>query len=571
MTAVPWRRRLAGVLVGLVLAATAAVAAAAHPLRALLPADAVLVLGVEGGADASEVLTPLLDAWEATGLGEALRGLVGDDLGALDTANQLDAWSLLGEAAYLVVSVNPFNPFPALTLIAAVDGATGARVSERLAADAAASGAQAQREGAIDFVLFGPELFGWPFAAVHDGELLALSSNPDTLRALLRQRQGTSEPNLLRSPGGLATLSDLESGVLLGYLDPGGLARALNPFASGLGFDRTVQRLQQVARTSGPIAGVALLSDAALVTRSLQRIDGERGDAALQALLRSTPPLQSVAFADALAALPDSALRVSVQASDPQAWWRYLGDLARELPELGVPDLNRTLRDLLGVDLGTAVFGWTLPGVVSVAMPGSAGPAGQVIGLRTRDEAAARRGLASLTTELGVRLALFSGAFGALAGAPAGAPAARASTVAGVEVRSLDLAPGLTLATAVHAGWAWFATSEAALAALLEAQPAGATRLASALTLAPSDAHALTSNRAAGTLPGGLNLLPGIAPLLSTALAELAEPERLQGVEQALSEFLSAIAPLFGEGLGWTRLDGEGRIERFSSTALNLR
>lgn len=573
----PQRAGARGWRVALALVLLAAVAYA-QPLRDLLPVDAVLVLGIEGGAAVADQLTPLRHPWQTLGVGDALLGLFGvglsdtlDDAGvgvrgALAQVIELGPQALLGEAAYLVVSVNPFNPLPALTLLARIDEITGARV-DALLHQALADGARAQREGSINFVLVGPEVLGWPFAAVRDGDFLGLSSDPDALRTVLRQRQGSSEPNLLQTPGARSTLAHLGDGVLLAYLDPGGLARAITPIASRLGFDRSVQRLLQAARSSGPLAGVARFENHAIVTRSLQRIDDERGDRALQALLTHTP----VALTGALRYLPENARSVSLQPTDLQALWSYLTLLARELPELGVPDLPRTIRDIFGVNVADNLINWTAAGLVSVQTlpPDESWLGGQVIGLRTRDEAAARRGVQALTLELAAPLMLFTNPF-----SQGSSPASREYRVAGVSVRATELIRGVTVVTAVHDGWVWLASSEAALAQVLRAGLEGdgsATPLARALTRAPSDAHAVSASRAGLALSSTVALLLEGGPLLaSTLLGANFDAASSATAERALQAYLDAITPLFGEGLGWSRLDREGRVERVSVSELKL-
>jgi hypothetical protein len=560
--------QLRAALLTLLLVATAP----AQSLRDLLPADAVVVLGIEGGAGAAERLTPLTDPWTGVTLEEgllALLGLAGGSFGdrdALATIFDLDPQTLLGEAAYLVVSVNPFNPFPALTLLAQIDEATSAHF-DALLAQALATGARAQREGAIDFVLVGPEVLGWPFAAVRDGDLLALSSNPDALRAVLRRRQGSSEPNLLQSPGASHTLAHLGDGVLLAYLDPFGLARAITPIATGLGFDRSVQRLLQALRTAGPVAGVLRLEAESIVTHSLQRIDDERGDRALQDLLRHTP----LSLDAALRYLPEHASSVSLQPTDPQGAWAYLTLLARELPELGVPDLGRTIRDLFGIDLATSLFAWTTPGLVSVQLPTSdADPlGGQVFGLRTRDEAAAQRGLQTLTQELGGILGLFTNPFNF-----GNRPPGRELSVAGVRVRVDEITSGVVLASAVHDGWVWLATSEAALVTVLRAGIEGDgsdSPLARALQESPADAHGRSASTTGLAFSSLTELLFDSAPLLlGTLLGGDLNPADLQRLEGAVQGYLETIAPRIGAGRGWSRIDSEGRVERVSITALDL-
>jgi hypothetical protein len=115
----------------------------------------------------------------------------------------LELMDLLGREAWLGVSVSPFNPLPALTLLARVDGETGARFGALLDRERA-DGALELSEGAVRFVQI--EVDGFPLAAALDGDLLALSSNPDVLRGVLRLRQGSTEPSFGTAAGAAATL-----------------------------------------------------------------------------------------------------------------------------------------------------------------------------------------------------------------------------------------------------------------------------------------------------------------------------------------------------------------------------
>jgi hypothetical protein len=149
--------------------------------------------------------------------------------------------------------VSPFNPLPAVTLLASVEPATAARF-EALFERERAAGALDLREGAVRFVQV--ELDGFPLAAALDGDLLALSSNPDVLRGVLRQRQGATEPNFGDAPASSATLGALGPGELVGFLDLGPLGRALAPFGDGMGFDASIARILALLETLGPVAGV---------------------------------------------------------------------------------------------------------------------------------------------------------------------------------------------------------------------------------------------------------------------------------------------------------------------------
>lgn len=596
----PGRHR-AWALRALALAALALPAAHAQDLARLLPADTTFALGAHGLGDAQALLAPLVDPWVELGVGEALAaalagadvagladatGLPGADVDAEALADAwpaelegLDPWALLAREAWVGVSVSPFNPLPALTLLARVDGDVGARFDALLARVAGEAGAQSLTEGAIGFVV-APQGEGFVLAAARHDDLLALSSNPDVLRGVLRLAQGSAEPGFLDAPGVAATLGTLGAGELYGFLDLGPLGRALAPLANGVGFDRSVARLVDLLETLGAYAGVTRLSEDGATTTTLRQLNGQGRDEALRALLGAAGP----APRDLLAWVPSDALSVQVTALDPSAWWSYVRGLVGGLTELGVPDLDRTVRDVVGVDPGGDLFGWTAPGLAivqtGVGAPTELGaPAQDLLGesvwvLRARDAAAAEAGLARAMSALTQRAVVFADPF-AQPGNGA-TVAVRESTVAGATVRAYDLFPGLTLATAVASdasgAVALIATTEAGLAAVLEAGPAGVALPAvfdGLLATVPADASAfvLTDDRAVMASTGALlgqqvQLLAGFGGGIDFAAVERATA--------ALDAYFDAIAPRFGGSASWSRGAG-GRVEGAEVTRVDLR
>ena len=571
----------------------------AQQLQRLLPADTALALGVQDLGAATDLFAGFVDPWVELGVGEALAaalagfdpaallgGAIGGPVdpdaldGALDLPPELDGldlWALLGSEAWLGVSVSPFNPLPAVTLLARVDGETAARF-ESLFARERAAGALALSEGAIPFIVVLPDDESFPLAAALDGDLLALSSNPDVLRGVLRLRQGSPEPGFSDAPGVADTLGALGAGELYGFLDLGPLARAIAPFAGGLGFDVSVQRLLSLVETLGPVAGVTRLSPDGTATTSLRRLDPLGGDAALVGLLSSPAP----APRELLAWVPAGAVSVQVSSVDARAVWAYLGDLVAGLRELGVPDLNRTVADVLGVDLSRDLFGWTAPGLLVVQTGvGELAPLGApaenllgetVIAVPAADMAAAESGLARLVTELAQRVALFADPF-ATPGANA-VVAVHEVDVAGVTMRVYAVLPGLTLATAVSDGLAWIATSERGLVQALTAGRAGGSLpepFLGLLTQVPANAAAFTlsDNRAAlettrQALTQQVQLLAGFAP-------GGIDFDAVDRATEALEAYLDAIAPRFGGTVSWSSVDDTGRLRTDERAAIDLR
>jgi len=582
-------------LAGVLLLAAFAPAARAQALQRLLPADTALALGLHELDGARDLLAAFVDPWVELGVGEALAdalggldaaGLMGvpldaDDLdGEFDLPPELEGleiWDLLGREAWLGVSVSPFNPLPAVTLLARIDGETGARF-DALFARERAEGALALTEGAIGFVVVEPGDGGFPLAAARDGDLLALSSNPDVLRGVLRQRQGSTEPAFGDAPRAAATLGALGDGQLHGFLDLGPLARSLAPFAAGLGFDTSVERLLAVFETLGPVAGVTRLSEAGTATTTLRRLQPSGGDAALVALLDAP----GAAPRELLGWVPEGTLSVQVSALDLRDWWRYLGDLVAGLRELGVPDLNRTVADVLGVDLARDLVGWTAPGLVVVqtglgetaalGAPASDLLGETVFGLRTSDEAAAEAGLRRLLDELAQRVALFADPFAAPGGNAV--VVVRELTLAGVAARAYDVLPGLTLVTSVTDGMAWIATHEEGLERVLLAGRGGAPLPASFAELAdlvPAGATAFTlaDNRASLAATG--DALKQQVQLLAGFAGGGIDFDAVERATDALEAYLEAIAPRFGGTVSWSSHGGAGELRSDERAFIDLR
>jgi hypothetical protein len=566
----------------------------AQDLQRLLPAETVLALGLRGLDAAAPLLSPFIDPWVELGVGEALAEVLGGldptallggmplDPGDVDTELTLPAeleglelMDLLGREAWLGVSVSPFNPLPALTLLARVDGETGARFGALLDRERA-DGALELSEGAVPFVQI--ETDGFPLAAALDGDLLALSSNPDVLRGVLRLRQGSTEPSFGTAGGAAATLGVLGEGELLGFLDLGPLARALSPLGAGIGFDASIDRLVALLETLGPIAGVTRLSESGTVTTTLRRLEPGAGDAALVRLLTAPSP----APRELLDWVPAEALAVTVTGLDVGAWWAYLADLVGGLRELGVPDLNRTVADVLGVDLGRDLFGWTAPGVaivqtgvgeltpIAVAADDLLGES--VIGLMTTDPSAAEAGLARLLVELTRRVSLFADPFAA-PGATAQV-AMRERDVDGVTLRAYEVLPGLTLSTAVAGGVAWIGTSEAGLEAVLRTGAAGgdlSPAFAAGLAQVPDGVDAFTlSDDRASLAATGASLAQQVQLLAGFAGGGI-DFDAVDRATEALEAYLDAIAPRFGGTVSWSVSSDDGLVRSEERISIDLR
>jgi hypothetical protein len=573
----PARLALARLALALIVGALLGAPAVAQRLAGFLPADTFAAIGTVDLNAHADVLDDFVAEWERLGLTERLGAALGgvSDLGAafggpadgdgggaelpteLEGIGPLD---LVGTEAWAALSISAFNPLPVFTVVASVDEGTGARFDALIAEAAAESGAMTLSEGGASFVVT-PASDGLPLAMVRFGDLLAVSTNPDVLRGVLRQAQGSPDPSFTDSDGFVATLGRLGDGAFAGYLDLAAVAHALAPLAAGLGFDATVERLTAMFETVGAGAFVMRVTPDGTEREGVQVLRGDGRDPALFTLLgRSAPAPQAL-----LAAVPAEAFSVQVGNASPRAWWDYVVDLLAGLRELGIQDPDRMLLDLTGVDLRRDLFSWTGTGVMtmvtgfgSVVEPGV--PAEALLGesvyvLVADDEAAARTGLHRLLGHLGGTISAFTDPM-----AQGGPVVTRERTVDGVTVTTYDLFPGAGISVAVTGGLAVIGTTE-------EGTDAAVRVIVGGPELSPMLGRLLLEVPAAAT---GFSLSDDRAALEGTAEGLAAQVQLLAGMggaaaldfdavveaTDALEEFLTFVASRLGGSVGWSTVDG---------------
>jgi len=559
----------------LALALTLPVGASAQRLPTLLPADTVVALGVVGLEEHAALLDGVLADWERFGVGPALeRALGGFDGGALGLPSTptgaddlelppglegLELLDVLGREAWVGVSISPFNPLPSVTLLALVDDAVAERFATLIGDTYDEPGARRLREGDTEFVAVIVD--GLPLAAARRGELLALSSNPDTLRFVLRAAQGGGEASFGSSAGYAASLGTLAPGQLYGYLDLDPVARALAPRASGLGFDRSVARLSAALETVGVSAGVMRVTPDGSASESVQLPRGDGRDAALFRLLTAT----GTAPERLLAAVPAEAVSISVSAGDASAGFEYLMQLLSELPELALPDPAGLLRDFVGLDLRRDVFSWAEPGWMSVTTgfgatvdPGI--PADDLLGesalvLLSRDDAAARTGLERSAGAVASLVSAFADPMGM-----GGVVQPLRRQVAGVEIAHFDVFPGLELHVAAANGFALIATSHGAADAVAQAIGMGAqpgATIARLLPAVPASAGRFSVSDDRATLLGSADQLTQQVQLIAGLSGGTGlDFDAVEAATEALEGFLSALAERLGGSVSYGVVDG---------------
>jgi hypothetical protein len=559
--------------IGLMLLVLSLTSSFAQSLVGVLPADTTVALGTVGLRQHEERLAPFIEEFERLELGEALAAVFGADGRELTVDNaafpDVGILELIGDEAWIALSLSRFNPLPAVTLVARPSAEANARIASGIAQ---AEGLETLREGDITFyqqTLDEPELTVSVIAFAQVDDVVVISSNPDTLRAILRQLSGATEPSFTSSAGYQATLGTLEPGTLYGYLDYAQIGGSLAPLARGVGFDQLVRRLEQSFATAGVSAGVIRVTDTGLQQESIQRPDQSGGDSRLYALLTETATVQ--ADADGV---PAEVLSWSVGANTLPAWWDYLNDITRSTPELG-GTLNELVQSFFGIDVNRLLFSWMGPqittistGVGEVTQPGV--PSSNLLGesvylIEATDPAAAETGLQTLLQTLGTGLAAFTDPMG-----QAGNLETTTQEIAGVSVTTVTITSGITLSYAVRDNTVIIATSpDAMVATLSPAAPLSATPQFEELTrIAPETArtYALSDNQrtledSAAQLTSQLQLLVGLSGGANLDF------EAVETASERLSDFISFIAERLGSSLSYSGVRN-GIIYSYSETEI---
>ena len=384
----------------------------------------------------------------------------------------LGSLEVLGQEAWLALSASPYSPLPALTMVTKVTPA-GAKQVQALLDKAGTQGVETLQESGATFYqlkLKGTEPLQVLAYTLTD-DLLALSTNPDELRGVLRRYQGANEPNFETAKNYGDTLGTLKKGTFYSFFDYARIADVAAPYAQNLGFDPLVKRLSQAFATAGAVGGVVQLTNDGLVSEGFQATNQGGGDASLYALLN----------ADTAAAtnvtVPSEALSFSATALNWSGWYDYLNELARNVPQLG-GDLDSLILSFTGLTLRDSIFSWTgnqlvtvTTGLSGAAQPGV--PSDNLLGesvylIEAKNAAAAERGLGELLQNLSQVASSLGSAQGS-----GGQPQRSQETIAGVNVTRFDLSPSATLFYTVQNGYALIGTSQAAMAATLSASTRG--------------------------------------------------------------------------------------------------
>lgn len=548
--------------------------ATAASLLNLLPDGTLAAFGVEGLAEHQEKADVFIDEWnrlDLTNLLEAAYGGEIEDAAGADDAEipealkNADPLDLIGQELWVTVSVNSFNPLPAVTVVATMNEA-GRAVIQTLF-DEAAADAEIQRltEGNAEFTVLQPPPdpdggaisdLGMVLAYGQIGDLVVLSSNPDVARGVLRRHQGASEPNLADTPAFNATVGALGSGNFYTYVDLAGAVAVAKPFAAGMGFDALVDRLERALVTAGASGTVSTIVDGGFDGASLRVLGARDGDPQLYDLLAGPA---TVSGATAAFTSP-GALGYSVATFDLPGWWAWLNDVAASEPQLGLSDLNLMVEQMLGLNLEQTLFSWMGDEVATINLGFAPAtdigtpldnPLGESVYLvETTDAAAASSGIATL---LQIAVSSASAFMDPMGEGEAITP--QTGNVAGVDVTTWNLADGFTLSTAVADGYAIFATTPGAMTSVLEARGGGAglsATLAPLRSQVPAGVRSFTlSDDRASMAATAETLLSQMGMLAGMSGADL-DFDAAESANQALAQFVEFVGGRFGGSVSYT-------------------
>lgn len=536
---------------------------AAQSLAPLLPSDTLVAFGVQGLNQHEAKLRPIIDEWERLDLTTLLERTGGED--ATDEIpaelKDMSLFDLLGDELWIAASASSFSPLPALIVVARVSDRAAALIKQSRDEENAGGTVETLTEGNLKFDVFTSDDDGSTLAFAQDGRFVALTSNPDTLRGVLRRYQGAAEANFTDSPAYAATLAGLTPAVVSFMIDLPSAAKVAQPLAAGMGFDQSIERVAAMLKTVGVVSSVVRLTDSGIETLSIQALGDRSLDPALYDLLTAKGGYPAAA----LGFTPAGALGVQANNFSAGAWWRYLNVLVSELPELGIGDLDSFLADNLGIDLNQMLFSWmgTGAGAITVSAPTTAAPGvtpDNILGdsvylLAVTDEAAAQAGLSqflAMTTSLASSFMDPSGGPGLVQ------PTTRTSS--GTNVTTYDLGEGIVVEVAFSKGFLLVATSSSGMDAALAAGAAGAGlsgSLAPLLQNVPGAAVSITlSNDQANLRSLADTVLSQFGTAVGMAGSEDLDFEAAEAAGAALTEFVNFVADKFGGSYSYQVVDG---------------
>jgi hypothetical protein len=563
----------------------------AQELARLLPAETFFALGIRDWTSHRDKLQPYVDEFTRLELGQALIDLGESSSEASpeeaqqatddflqewqDRFGDTDLLDMFGQEAWIGVSATSANPLPAFVLLTQLTPEVSAQFANVIAEENPKQNAETLTEGDFEFYVIEDSSAEanspyTTFAYALHQDVLMLSTNPDTLRGVLRQLGGSTDPNFTTSEGYQASLATFEAGNAYAYLNYPVIADFTAPLAKQAGFEDLIDRLVQAFNTAGVSAGVSRFTDEGTETQGIQALNPDGGDASLLALLTA----EGVADKSVLERAPADALSVTASAVNLTGWWDYLNELAETQPELG-GDLDTILQGF-GLDLRSTFFSWVgsqfftvTTGVAETVEPGVA--ASNLLGeavymFEASDEPAAQQGLSTLVQTISSQVAAFADPSGGT-----GSSAETTEEIAGVSVTNFEVTDGVSLSYTVTDGYALLATSQDAMTKVLTARENGGglssvAEIEALLNEIPEDASSfaisndqVTLQSTAGQIRTSLQTAAGIGG--SSTL----DFDKVEAASTKVEEFLKFVAERLGYTVSYAQR-GENTITNFGKT-----
>ena len=535
----------------------------------LLPSDSFLALGMQDIASHEAKARVFLEEFERQGVLSALSALFPNVESSLELEGELPPelegvglLDLLGQEAWVAVSASSFSPLPSVTLLTRTAPKATAAIGLLIAGAASEQQVQALTEGDVTFYQAQLDTEDFPnlVAYAQANDVLTLSTNPDTLRGVLRRLAGSEEPNLASNEGYASTFGRLGSGNFYLYLDYAAIAALVTPLGQGLGLDKLVSRLGTALSTAGTDASVVRITATGFSSEGTQALNSSSNDPDLFSLLSNPNPVSR----EALAFAPTTALSFAAIRTDLTGWWDYLNDLTSSTLDLG-GDLDSQI-ELLGIDLRSTFFDWAgsqvaiiSTGAAAVVEPGVAvnNLLGETVYLiETTDPAAAQTGLDRLLAAVGEGVAAFSDPSGG-----AGNLSISTRDMARVEVTRIAVTPGMTLSYAVADNFALIATSDDSIDAVLSAFASGTSlqpTLAPLLAEVPSDARSFTLADTRATLENAaLQLTSQLQLTAGLGGASNLDFDAVMEASQALERYLLFVASQLGGSVSYSQVKND--------------
>lgn len=538
--------------------------ASAQSLAALLPPETLLAVGVQDLNKHEAKIQPFIDEWQRLDLTNLIEQSSGEDIeDAMPAELQgLTIFDILGDELWVSASASSYSPLPAMTIVGRVSDKAVTVMESAIASEEPDATVQTLTEGRIEFKVYTNEEDETPLAFAQDGNFVAISTNPDALRGVLRRYQGAAEPNFTDSKAYAATLANISPAVVSFLIDLPGVVDVAKPFGQGMGFDQSIERVSKLFKTVGVVSSAVRLTSSGIETLSLQALGDRSLDPALYDLLTSTAGYPTTV----LGFTPDGALGVQAGNLNLPGWWAYLDRLVAELPELGIGGLDSFVTDNLGIDLSQMLFSWmgTGAGAITISAPAAAEPGAMtddllgdsVYLLAVKDEAAAQAGLSQFLTMATMMASSFVDAQG-----EAGFVQPTTRTSNGVNVTSYALDDTMTIETAFAGGYLLIATTPSGMDGALAANSTRRAGLAGALAPLQQDVPAGATSMALSNDQASLRTLADTILSQFGLVAGMAGSEDLDFAAvdqagQALTEFVNFVADKFGGSYSYQVVDG---------------